>query len=206
MGIQRRMIPWRIEMFTCWRTVAVCIPLCALALMLAACGVQAGGTSGRTATSATGRATPMTAIVHAPTVTPNPSNGTGQILLVPGSSHYTTSDAITITIRNSMSKPTYAVAHFTDCSIILIEQFVASSWRPMNLCANGYPHPVVTRISPGTETTVQMMSASASSDAQTDATSHWPVGTYRAGLTYTTSLSAAFGAGTTIFSTTFIVG
>ena len=93
MGIQRRMIPWRIEMFTRWRTV-VCIPLCALALMIAACGVQTGGASGRTATSASGRATPMTAIVHTPIGAPNPSSGTGQILLLPGSSHYATSDAI----------------------------------------------------------------------------------------------------------------
>ena len=205
MGIQRRMIPWRIEMFTRWRTV-VCIPLCALALMIAACGVQTGGASGRTATSASGRATPMTAIVHTPTGAPNPSSGTGQVLLVSGSSHYATSDAITITIRNSTSKTTYAVAHFTDCSIILIEQFVANSWRPMNLCADGYPHPVVTQVAPGTETAIQVSPASASSDAQADATSHWPMGTYRAGLTYTSSLSAAFGAGATIFSTTFSVG
>jgi hypothetical protein len=205
MGIQRRMIPWRIEVFTCWRTV-VCIPLCALALMIAACGVQAGGASGRTATSASGRATPMTAIVHTPTSASNPSSGTGQILLLPGSSHYATSDAITITIRNSTSKTVYAVAHFTDCSIIVIEQFVASNWRPMNLCANGYPHPVVTRISPGTETAIQMTPSSASSGAQAGATSQWPLGTYRAALTYTSSLSTAFSAGTTIISTTFLVG
>ena len=205
MGIQRRMIPWRIEMFTRWRTV-VCIPLCALALMIAACGVQAGGASGRTATSAAGQSTPMTDAVHTPTGAPNPSSGTGQVLLVSGSSHYATSDAITITIRNSTSKTAYAVAHFTDCSIILIERFVASSWQPTNLCANGYPHPTITQVAPGTETAIQVSPASASSDAQTDATSHWPVGTYRAGLTYTSSLSAAFGAGATIFSTTFSVG
>jgi hypothetical protein len=32
------------------------------------------------------------------------------------------------------------------------------------------------------------------------------LGTYRAALTYTSSLSTAFSAGTTIISTTFLVG
>jgi|SRR6185312_4077686 len=205
MGIQRRMLPWRIEMFTCWQTV-VCIPLCALALMIAACGLQAGEANGRTTTSAAGQTMSMTAAAHTPTITPKPSSGTEQIRLVSDSSHYATSDAITITIRNSTSNTVYAVAHFTDCSIILIERFVASSWQPTNLCANGYPHPTITQVAPGAESAIRVSPSSASSNAQADATSHWPAGTYRAGLTYTSSLSAAFGAGTTIFSTTFIVG
>ena len=126
------------------------------------------------------------------------------ILLLPGAAHYTASDVITVTIRNRTSKTAYAEANFTDCSIVLVERFVAGSWQSVNLCADGDPHPVVTKITPGTETEVQMTPTSAGSDAQ--ATSGWPAGTYRAALTYTSSLSAAFGAGTTTFSTTFVVG
>jgi hypothetical protein len=230
MGTQRRVIAPCIEMYTHRRTVVRILPnmlalqlcelawrrgrgrfagavLVATALLIAACAPQSGGASVGGTKSATDQATPMTTVAHTPTVTPNPSSGSGQmIVLLPGASHYKPSDIIAVTIRNSTGKTAYAEANFTDCSVILVERFVASSWQPVNSCANGYPHPAVTQIKPGTEAVVQMSPTSASSDEQANATSDWPMGTYRASLTYTSSLSAAFGAGTTSFSTTFDVG
>ena len=162
------------EMFTHWWTV-VRIPPCAMALqcydlarrkgvrrfpsavlvapalLIAACATQTGGASVGVTTTATGQPTPMTIVARTPTVTPKPSSGLGQIVLLPGSAHYAASDDITVTIRNSTRKTACAEANFTDCSIILVERFVAGSWQPVNPCANGYPHPLLMQIMTGTE-------------------------------------------------------
>lgn len=180
--------------------------LVALSLMIAACAPQSGTASAATTTSSTGQPTPIMTTVHAPTVTPKPSSATGQIRLVPGAARYSASDVITVTIQNGTSKTAYAMAHFTDCSIILVQRVVEGSWVPINQCADGNPHPFVTQIAPGAATTVQLTASSAGSDAQANATSQWPAGMYRAEFTYTSSQSAAFGGGATVFSTIFVVG
>lgn len=190
------------------RQLALAAPI-ALALALAACAPAMDETSAGAASSPNSQATPV-ASAHTPTAAPTttlqPSSATGQVRLSPSAARYTTADAITIMVHNNTSKTAYAVAHFTDCSIILVERLVAGNWQPVNLCVNGYPHPLVTQIAPGTETTVEVSPTSASSGAQADASSHWPAGTYRAELRYTSSQSTAFGAGISVFSTTFTVG
>lgn len=181
-----------------------------IAATISACALKSGSASAGTTTSSTGHATPITTAVHTstitPTVTPKPSSTTGQIRLLPSAARYSASDVITVTIHNGTDTTAYAMAHFTDCSIILVERQVEGSWHPVNQCADGNPHPVVTQIAPGAETTVQVAATSASSDAQADAMSQWPAGIYRAELTYTSSQSAAFGTGTSVFSSIFIVG
>lgn len=180
--------------------------LVGLSLMTAACAPKSGGASAETTTSSIGQSTQATATIHTPTATPKPSSATGQIRLIPGAARYSASDVITVTIHNGTSRTAYAMAHFTDCSIILVQRNVEGSWVPLNQCADGNPHPFVSQIGPGTETAVQLTSSSASSDAQASATSGWPAGIYRAELTYTSSQSAAFSGGATIYSTIFVVG
>lgn len=181
----------------------------ALALLTAACAPAMNETSAGAASSSKSQAMPVTSThtpTVAPTTAPKPSTSAGQIRLSPSAAHYATSDTITVTVRNDTGKPAYAIAHFTGCSIILAERLVANSWQPVNPCVNGFPHPSVTQIAPAAETTVQLSPMAASSDAQADATAHWPAGTYRAEITYTSSQSAAFGTGISVFSSTFTVG
>lgn len=182
--------------------------LAALALTVAACGATPSGTKPGGTLPAANETTPVsTAHATAATAAPTSTTSTSaQVALMPGASHYATSDSISVVVHNTASQTIYVVAHFTDCSIISLERLVGGSWQPVNQCADGYPHPYVTNITPGAAVTIQMSAASASSDANPIVPPNWPAGIYRARLTYATSESAAFGQGVAVYSATFSVG
>jgi len=180
--------------------------LAALSLAIAACGAAPTGTGlGGAPPDAT--KTILVATAHAPVAhnATHTTNASAQVALIPDASRYETSDPINVVVRNSSSQTIYVVAHFTDCSIISLERLVGSSWQPVNPCMDGFPHPSVARIAPGADLSIQMPPVSASSTEQTNATTRWPLGTYRTALTYTVNLSAAFSAGTTVLSTQFVI-
>ena len=180
--------------------------LAALSLAIAACGAIPTETGLGGAPPDANKTTPVSTahatVAHNVTHT---TNASAQVVLIPDASKYETSDSINVVVHNSSSQTIYAVAHFTDCSIIALERLVGSSWQPVNPCKDGFPHPSVARIAPGADLSIQMPPVSASSAEQTNATTRWPLGTYRTALTYTVSLSAAFSAGTTVLSTQFVI-
>jgi hypothetical protein len=124
---------------------------------------------------------------------------------MPAAERYTAVDTIALTVRNGSGQTIYVEAHFTDCSIIALERFVAGAWQPVTGCVDGFPHPYVERIPPGTTLAIQLTSVSGTGGATESASSSWPAGTYRAELMYTTSATAAFAQGTAVYSATFSV-
>lgn len=188
------------------RRLLVGLLLAALSLAIAACGaIPTGAGPGDAPPNAT--ETLVVSTAHA-TIAHNATHSTNaptQVALIPGASGYDMSDSINVVVRNSSSQTIYAVAHFTDCSVVSLERLVGSSWQPVNPCTDGFPHPAVTRIAPGADLAIQLPPMSASSAEQTNATTHWPLGTYRIALTYTVSLSAAFSAGATVLSAQFVI-
>lgn len=190
------------------------------ALALAGCGAQVGGATAGGGASASGQATTQarSTAAAAPTSTGGAASATatrppastggavGQPQLILGAARFGPADDISVTVRNGASATIYAEARFTDCSIIVIERQVAGGWQLVNLCADGAPHPTVAQLASGAQTAVDLAPSAASSGALADSSGQWPAGTYRAALTYTTSPSAAFSAGATIYSATFVVG
>jgi hypothetical protein len=195
-------------MGACWAMVAL--------VALAGCGAQVGGVTAGGGASATTQA--RSTVTDAPTSTggaasasptsaPASTGGAaGRPQLILGAARFGPADDIGVTVRNGASATIYAEARFTDCSIVVLERQVASGWQPVNLCADGTPHPTVTQLAPGAQTALDLAPSAANSSALADSSGQWPAGTYRAALTYTTSSSVAFSAGVTVYSATFIVG
>lgn len=197
------------------RSIAACLCgiLTTLALLLAGCGAQTGGAGlGSAATSqagasATSAAPTATSGAAAGPSTATPSSGAaGQPQLILSAARFGPEDDINLTVRNGARTTIYAETQFTDCSIIVIERAVASGWQPINLCAGGNPHPTVTQLAPGAQAPLDLAPSAAGSGTLAGSSGQWPAGTYRAALTYTTNPGAAFSAGVTIYSPTFVVG
>lgn len=190
----------------------IALTLVALSLLLfAACGVRTGADSGTAVATSSATAPALTASQTASerstvSPTPAPSSGTGQMRLIPGAAHYAPSDTITVTIHNGTGATVYALAHSTDCSVILIQRFLAGAWQPVHPCVGGFPHPVVTEIGAGATTTVNLPPMAPGSDAQPGVSPQWAAGTYRAALMYTSSRSATLSGGQVILSSAFVVG
>jgi hypothetical protein len=204
MDIRRRTPPRSI-------TAYLCGVLMALALLLAGCGAQAGGLGSAATTSAsapaasTATAAPTGAATGSSTATPS-GRAAGQPQVILSAARFGPADDISLTVRNGAGTTIYAEAQFTDCSIIVIERAVASGWQPINLCAGGNPHPTLTQLAPGAQAPLDLAPSAAGSGALAGSSGQWPAGTYRAALTYTTSPTAAFSAGATVYSPTFVVG
>lgn len=183
--------------------------LAALALTVAACGATPSGTGPGGTSPAAKAAAPVSTARATAAATPAPTTSTRtqtQVVLTSGATYYAASDAVAVTVHNTSGQTIYAVANFTDCSIISLERLVGSSWQPVNPCAGGYPHPYVTHITSGTEETIQMSAAMVGSSDNGSGISSWPAGTYRARLTYATSETAALGQVVAAYSATFSVG
>jgi hypothetical protein len=197
-------------------TACLCGILVTLALILAGCGAQTGGAglgsaatsqAGASATSTAPAAPAATSGAAAGPSTATPSSGAaGQPQLILSAARFGPADDISLTVRNGARTTIYAEAQFTDCSIIVIERAVASGWQPINLCAGGNPHPTVTQLASGAQAPLDLAPSAAGSGALAESSGQWPAGTYRAALTYTTNPSAAFSAGATIYSPTFVIG
>jgi hypothetical protein len=181
-----------------------------IALTTAACGITTSTTGtgyapGAQSPAAQSGTTPAstTSVMASPS---QPITGAAAVVLVPGTAHYAVSDTISITVQNTTGRTIYALAQFTDCSIISLEHSVGESWQPVQLCTGEFPHPSITSIAPGDVVMIQLVAATASSDAGSGATAQRPSGTYRAELTYTTSASEPLSQGTPVYSATFFIG
>ncbi len=179
---------------------------CVLVFILASCGVTTHGAAGGPP-SAASPAT-ATAVASAPvaTTTEGTTSGAtgGAVTLSVGGARYATSDRILVTIHNAGGTTIYAQQHNTSCSMILLQRLSGGVWLPVFPCVNGLPHPTVGRVAPGSAFGVPLVPVVTGDAEGTDGVT-WPVGTYRAALHYTTSQTASFGQGTTVYSATFSV-
>lgn len=183
---------------------------CALAVLLAGCGVSAtGDTGGASSVShpATAIATPTaTAGTPAHTATAPASNSaSGMVTLAVVKAQFMPSEHILLTIHNGGSIPIMAEEHGTSCTMVLLEQLVNGVWQPVLPCVEGFPHPIVGQVPPETTIGVQLLPI-ATGDAEGTGGMQWPAGTYRAALDYVTNQTTSFSQGTIVYSATFAVG
>lgn len=177
---------------------------CALVLVLAGCGVTAGGAAG--SSSATSPAT-ATSSATAATKTANASTATGGVVtLSVGAAQYAASERIVVTIHNTGGDTLYVQQHNTSCSMILLQRLVTGVWQPVYPCINGFPHPTIGRVTPDSSFAVQLVPVVSGDAEGAGGGIAWPAGTYRASLHYVTSPTASFSQGTTVYSAMFAVG
>jgi hypothetical protein len=177
---------------------------CALVVLLAGCGVTTAGGAGGTSSATNPASATASASASAATATATASGATaGVVTLAIAASQYSAADPIVVTIRNG-GATIFAEQHNTSCSLILLERLVNGAWQPVYPCINGFPHPTVGQVAAGSAVVVQIVPV-VTGDAEATGGTRWQAGTYRATLTYTTSQTASFNQGTTIYSATFAV-
>lgn len=177
---------------------------CALIVVLAGCGVTARGGDGLSPTAASPATPTAAASASAATHTATTSGPTGgAVTLSLGAQSYATTDRIVITIRNG-GATLYVQQHNTSCSMISLQRLVNGVWQPVFPCVNSFPHPTVSRVAADSSVAVPLVPV-VTGDAEGTGGVTWPAGTYRATLLYTTSQTASFGQGTTVYSGTFTV-
>lgn len=180
-----------------WRPVLVFG--CALAVLLAGCGVTTADDTGGTSSTST---SPAAAAATATAAASGATSGT--ITLAVGASQYSASDRIVVTIRNDSGATVYAQQHNTSCSMILLERLVNGAWQPVYPCFDGFPHPTIGQVAAGSTRTVPLIPV-ITGDVQAAGGIQWQAGTYRAMLTYVTNQTTAFSHGTNVYSATFSV-
>lgn len=181
---------------------------CALVVLLAGCGVTTAGsledTSGASSTTTNAATATASARASAATATTKASGATsGAVTLSVGAGHYSTSDRVVVTVRNIGDTTIFAQQHNTSCSLILLERLVNGAWQPVYPCNDGFPHPTVGEITPGSTKIVQLVPI-VTGNAEAIG-GQWQTGTYRAALSYVTSQTASFSQGTVVYSSTFAV-
>lgn len=139
--------------------------------LLAGCGHNTGNGSPPSAAS--------------PTVPPSP----GSVVLQVGAASYRAGDSIRVTILNQSQQTISFADHQTNCSVLLMEHQVGSSWEPVAPCKLM----IATRL--------HSLQAGAKFDANLTPSFQWPTGTYRARLDYHVQNASA---PQTVYSSTFL--
>jgi hypothetical protein len=173
--------------------LALAAPLL-LALCVAGCGQVTGPGSGADAQKASSQTAQPGAATPA---------ASGQVTLLLGKQRYGTEEPLLVTIRNGLQKDIALTDGGAGCVSIEVERLVQGSWQTVSQCA---PAPAGRRavvVSAGGAFVQRIENAH-----EMDSGAGWPVGTYRAMLTYTLSESdaAASAAGATVYSAEFTIG
>lgn len=107
---------------------------------------------------------------------------------------YHPGDTIRVTLKNQSGQTIYYADHRTNCTVLLVERQVASSWEPVALCKLM----IATRI--------HSLKAGDSSAVTLVSTQQWPSGTYQARLDYSNRADTGSSTLTTVYSTHFRLG
>ena len=149
--------------------------LLAAFIMVVLCSLMACGSNGKNPLSGT----PTT------TSTPQPNIGAsatpGQVKLVLDKSHYALNDAITVTIANGLSSTIFASAYYTNCTLVMLELKMGTTWVPQGICRHGMI-PSLIPLKPGSVTPQQLTSETGTFRPATSAT--WQAGIYRVVFAY----------------------
>ena len=163
------------------------LALCALTLVLAACGVPANGIASGSPTATQG-GTPVSSVPP-----------TSAVTLVNDRSSYTPSSAITVMLTNHRATSIFTFDHQTSCTILTLERQTTGGWETTGGCAMGRP---TQRVEIKAGETVKILLAP---DAGQIHAAPWPAGTYRVVLRYTLQTGDT-ATGTTAASPTFSIG
>jgi hypothetical protein len=125
-----------------------------------------------------------------------PTNSGGPVSIGTDHSQYAGSDAIKVTVTNTLAHAIYAWDTRTSCSILSIEMRSGNAWGPSNAapCALARAAMLV-KIAAGASYTATIKASSMAGRATT-----FPTGTYRLALQYYTSANPGTSAGTTVYS------
>ena len=160
---------------------------CALALLVAACGVPASGIASGTPTPAQG-GTPVSSVPP-----------TSAVTLVNDRPSYTPSSAITVLLTNHRATSIFTFDHQTSCTILTLERQTTSGWEATGGCAMGCP---TQRVEIKAGETMKILLAP---DAGQIHATPWPTSTYRVVLRYTLQTGDT-ATGTQVTTPTFSIG
>lgn len=150
------------------------------------------------ATPVTGKSTPPTA-----SITPGPDKSTPSPSVTPGTegvqvqvsaSVYQTTDTIVVTISNASPSPIVFADHQTNCTVVLLQRQVGSSWESFSPCKLM----TLTRrltLEAGKQLTVSLKSG----------LSARPVGSYRITFRYSEQTGNANGLALNAYSPVFLI-
>jgi hypothetical protein len=168
-----------------------------LALFVVACGQSTGPLSDAQANGTASLASqPNTAAPTATHTTP------GQVTLLLGKQRYGIQEPLLVTIRNGLQTDITLRDDGAGCTLLHVERLVQGTWQAVSQCAPlpAGRHAVVIR--PGGALLQRIDSAH-----EMDSGADWPVGTYRAILTYELRETSAKSSHVdiTVFSAEFTI-
>jgi hypothetical protein len=169
-----------------------------LALGLAVCGC---GLRPQTGTTPVAGSPTIGGSATATTASGTPTGTPGPVTLTPDRGRYAPGDPILVTVHDGLTTSIFAMNNHTSCTVVQLERLVNGSWQIQGTCVNMYPHPTLTEIKPGSSATVELLPAQG-----TDGSTTWPVGTYRAELTYATNASQSSEQASIAYSQPVTVG
>lgn len=127
----------------------------------------------------------------------------GQVTLLLGKQRYGTDELLLVTIRNGLQTDIMLKGDGAGCASLQVERLVQDSWQPVSQCAPlpAGRHALV--ISSGGALVQRIENAH-----EMDSGAGWPVGAYRALLTYQLSNTGATPSddGSTVYSAEFTIG
>jgi hypothetical protein len=127
--------------------------------------------------------------------TPSPTGKppTLPVTLQVGATNYARGDSISVTIKNQSGQTIYFADHRTNCTVLLLERLVNSSWEPVAPCKLM----IATRIhslKTGEVSTITIITSS-----------QWPTGHYQARLDYSFKQDAGVNGPTPVYSNMFLL-
>ena len=126
----------------------------------------------------------------------------GLVNLVLSKSHYAPHETITVTITNGLSTSIYAVANFTDCTLVLLEWKTPTGWVPRGRCLAAQFVGTV-ELKPGSATPQQLTPVAGVVKPSSNTT--WQAGTYRVIFAYSLKPDESSTQGTIVQSENFTV-
>ena len=113
------------------------------------------------------------------------------VTLQVGAASYQAGSLISVTIKNQSTQAIYFADHRTNCTVLLLERQVASSWEPVALCKLM----IMTRL--------HSLKAGEVLEVKLTTSNQWATGIYRARLDYSFKSDSGVGASTIVYSSSF---
>ena len=176
--------------------------LLCLSLLLVGCGTNTLTTTSASSTTTSISVTPKVVTPITPGVSASPSvtisppgiSGSSQVTVQTSASLYHPGDTIVVTVSNHTAQSIFFPNHQTNCTVVLLQRQVGSSWEPIAACKLM----IVTIIQSlnGEKSLLVPLKAGHPS---------WAVGTYRIAFHYMTKTASGIGTPLDVFSPLFQV-
>lgn len=148
----------------------------AVVLLLVGCGSNTG---------AGGSTPPPTGVPTRPPTRP--------VVLEVGAASYSPGSVVSILIKNQGQQPIFFADHRTNCTVLLVERLVGSSWQALAPC----------RLMIATR--VHSLQAGATLEVKLSTSNQWPAGRYHARLDYGIGSQTGLSTPTAVYSSEFLL-